>query len=287
VRPWRTLTVPLCAAAVLLLGGCGTRTAGGAGGVSATETGPIPWTLAEPSRVTAARLAGDRRTVSLDADLPSGERPCVRNLKAEDTDARYGSVPGTVHVQITFTSPSGDRRSGCVKERTGTVRVRLPEPLGKRKLAVDDYTVFTADGARLPALRLCGELGCTPPRTGCTPASYDQALKAVGAPAHTYRDAEHCDGKWLVLDFSWRTGPACGDDTEDPACTAALGDRVFFRAERSGWKPFFESAAGGCAAVRRREPAFPAELCEEPAPLPSSLRPSYPPPSASPAATPR
>ncbi|WNM30342.1 hypothetical protein RKE30_07930 [Streptomyces sp. Li-HN-5-11] len=232
-----------------------------------------------PSGVAAARLGADHRTLSLDARVPSGPRPCVRDLEAVDTDAKYGSVPGTVHVQITFSSPSGDRSSGCTKETTATVRVRLPEPLGERELVVDNDTVFTADGAEPPALRLCGRLGCHPPATGCTTASYEQAMIAVDAPMHSYRDAEHCDGKWLVLDFSWRTGPACGDNTKDPACTSHLGDRYFFRAKRSGWEPFFESAAGGCTAVQRREPAFPAALCASLEPLSSSLHPSYPPPS--------
>ncbi|MFC8517910.1 hypothetical protein [Streptomyces sp. NPDC057257] len=215
--------------------------------------------------------------MSIDADVPSGERPCVRDFKARDTDAEYGSVPGTVHVQVTFESPSGDRRSGCTKERTATARLRLPEPLGTRQLVVDDHTVFTADGAELPALRLCGELGCTPPATGCTPNSYEQALKAVDAPEHTYRDAEHCDGKWLVLDFSWRTGPACGDDTADPACTSRLGDRWFFRAEKSGWKPIARGSAEGCTDVHRVEPAFPTALCGPLPALAPSLHPTYSP----------
>ncbi|MGW7522933.1 hypothetical protein [Streptomyces sp. NPDC054783] len=265
--------------AVWLLSGCGTRVAGPGGGASATETGPIQWTLGAPSRVTAARLDADHRTLSVDADVPSGAYPCMRDFKAVDTDARYGSVPGTVHVQLTFDSTSLDRRSGCTKERTATARVRLPEPLGKRELVVDNDTVFTADGAEPPALRLCGRLGCHPPVTGCTTASYEQAMIAVDAPMHSYRDAEHCDGKWLVLDFSWRTGPACGDDTKDSACTSHLGDRYFLRAKRSGWEPFFESAAGGCTAVQRREPAFPTALCASLEPLSSSLHPSYPPPS--------
>ncbi|MER6060768.1 hypothetical protein [Streptomyces sp. NPDC001792] len=270
------MTVLLCAVAVLLLGGCGTRVAGGA---SPTPTGPIPWTTFGPSGVTGARIGADHRTLSLDTRVPSGEHPCVRDLKAVDTDAAYGTVPGTVHVQITFSSPSGDRRSGCTEEKTATVRVRLPEPLGDRELVVDNDIVFTADGARPPALRLCGRLGCHPPATGCTTASYEQAMIAVDAPMHSYRDAEHCDGKWLVLDFSWRTGPACDADDKDPACTSRLGDRYFFRAERSGWKPFFDSAAGGCRAVQRREPAFPTALCASLEPLSSALHPSYPPPS--------
>ncbi|MEU6146135.1 hypothetical protein ABZ848_38050 [Streptomyces sp. NPDC047081] len=277
MRSDRRVAAVLCALAVLLLSACGTQVAGPGTEASATATGPIPWTLAEPSRITAARLAADRRTLSIDADVPSGEHACVRDFKARDTDAEYGSVPGTVHVQVTFESPSGDRRSGCTKERTATARLRLPEPLGKRELVVDDHTVFTADGAKLPALRLCGELGCTPPATGCTPNSYEQALKAVGAPEHTYRDAEHCDGKWLVLDFSWRTGPACGDDTTDPACTSRLGDRWFFRAEKSGWKPIARSSAEGCTDVHRKEPAFPTALCGPLPALAPSLHPTYSP----------
>lgn len=284
MRHHRALTALLCAVAVLLLSGCGTQVAGRGKGASPTATGPVPWTLGEPSRVTAARIGADHRTLSIDVDVPSGEHPCVRNLKAVDTDAEYSAVPGTVHMQVTFTSPSGDRRSGCVEETTATARARLPEPLGGRKLVVDNGTVFTADGAKPPALRMCGRLGCHPPATGCTPASYDQALIAAGAPMHTYRDAEHCDGRWLVLDFSWRTGPACGSDDGDPACSSRLGDRWFFRAEPSGWKPVFESAAGGCGAVRRQVPEFPVALCAELAPLSAALHPSHPPASAPPTA---
>ncbi|OLZ63968.1 hypothetical protein AV521_37040 [Streptomyces sp. IMTB 2501] len=206
----------------------------------------------------------------------------MRGLKAAVTD----TVAEHVWVQITFESPSGDRRSGCTGESTATARVRLPQPLGARDLIVDNDTTFTADGARPPALRRCGRLGCHPPATGCTTASYEQALIAVDAPEHAYRDAEHCDGRWLVLDFSWRTGPACGDDTKDSACTSRLGDRYFFRAERSGWQPVFESAAGGCEAVQRREPAFPTALCAGLAPLSSAQHPSYPPPSAADSSSP-
>ncbi|RPE40595.1 hypothetical protein EDD90_3651 [Streptomyces sp. Ag109_O5-1] len=277
-RPWAAL---LCAVAVLLLGGCGTVVAGQGGGATPTETGPVPWTDVAPSAVTGARLAADHRTLSLDAKVPIGPRPCYRDLKAVDTDAKYGAVPGAVHVQITYSTAYGDPSSGCTKEKTATTRVRLPEPLGGRKLVIDNSTVFTAEGAKPPALRLCGELGCNPPATGCTTASYDQAMIAVGAPMHSYPDAEHCDGKWLVLDFSWRTGPACGDDTKDSACTSRLGDRFFLRAERSGWQPFFESATGGCTAVQHRQPDFPTALCASLAPLSAALHPSYPPPSPS------
>ncbi|EPD66854.1 hypothetical protein [Streptomyces sp. HGB0020] len=269
------VTAVFCAVAVLLLGACGTQVAGR--GASASPTGPIPWTTAQPSAVTKVRLADGGRTLLLDARVPDGEHPCMRGLKAVLTDP----VRNTVHVQITFTSPSGDLRSGCTKERTATTRVRLDSPLGDRELVVDNYTVFTADGARPPALRLCGQLGCTPPATGCTAASYDQALLAVGAPAHTYRNSQQCDGKWLVMDFSWRTGPVCGDGA-DNGCESRLGDRWFFKAEKSGWVPIAGGAAGGCRNVQRKEPGFPTSMCESLAPLSPSLHPSHPPASPSP-----
>ncbi|MDF2266418.1 hypothetical protein P2Q00_13385 [Streptomyces coacervatus] len=271
------MTAVLCAvAAVLLLGACGTQVAGR--GTSQSPTGPIPWTIGEPSEVTGARLADGGRTLLLDAQVPSGAHACVRELKAVLTDPVQEDL---VRVQISFYSPAGDRSSGCTKERSATARVRLPAPLGSRKVVVDNYVQFTADGARPPALRLCGKLGCTPPATGCTAASYDQALMAVDAPEHTYRDSEECDGKWLVLDFSWRTGPACGDGSA-PGCSSRLGDRWFFRARKSGWVPIAEGVAGGCRDVQRREPDFPASLCKGLAPLSPSLHPSFPPVSASP-----
>ncbi|MFF7447072.1 MULTISPECIES: hypothetical protein [unclassified Streptomyces] len=260
----------LCAVAVLLLGACGTQVAGRESTPSATA---LAWTLHAPIRVTGAELAADQRTVTIASDVPSGPRPCVRGLKAVLTEP----VANSVGVQVTFTSPSGDRRSGCTRTTTAKARVTLPEPLGDRELVVGyPGTVFTAEGADPPALRLCGELGCTPPATGCTTDSYEQALMAVGAPAHTYRDAERCDGRWLVLDISWRTGPVCGDPA-DGACTSRLGDRWFYRAEETGWKPFFRTATGGCQAVQDRQPSFPTALCASLEPLSPSLHPTYSP----------
>ncbi|MFI7402481.1 hypothetical protein ACIBW9_18770 [Streptomyces sp. NPDC049541] len=267
--------------AVLLLGGCGTQVAGREAAPSAT--GPIPWTVFEPSGVTGARLADGGRTLLLDAQVPSGARACVRDFKAVLTHPVQKDL---VRVQLTFSSPSGDRRSGCTKERSATARVRLPVPLGGREVVVDHDVQFTADGAKAPALRLCGELGCTPPATGCTDASYDQALMAVDAPVHSYRDTQECDGKWLVMDFSWRTGPAC-DDASAPGCSSRLGDRWFYRAGKSGWVPIVEGTEGGCRVVQRAAPAFPTSLCRGLAPLPAFLHPSYPPGSASPSPPPR
>jgi hypothetical protein len=231
----------------------------------------------EPSGVTGVRVGGDDRTLSIGTRVPSGARACVKDLKAVVTDR----VNGAVWVQLTYSSPAGDRSSGCTEEKPATTRVTLPQPLGGQDVIVDHYTHFTRDGAKPPALRLCGKLGCHPPRTGCTVDSYDQAVIAAGVPMHNYRDAERCDGKWLVLDISWRTGPAC-DDASDPACSSRLGDRWFFRAGKSGWVPFFESPKGGCQDVRRREPRFPTALCVSLAPLPAKLHPDYPAPSPSP-----
>lgn len=269
----------LSVVAALFLGACGTQVVGQGDGRSplSTATGPIPWTTMAPSAVTGAHLGDDRRTLFLDTQVPSGAHACFRELKAVLTEP----MTDLVRVQVTFTSPSVDRASGCTKESTATAKVRLPRPLGDREVVVDYNTVFTAHGAEPPALRLCGELGCTPPTTGCTAASYEQALMAVDAPAHTYRDSEKCDGEWLVLDFSWRTGPAC-DDSTDPACSSRLGDRWFFRAKKSGWEPMLRTSAGGCQDVQRKEPAFPTSLCASLAPLPASLHPSHAPASATP-----
>ncbi|MFE9605307.1 hypothetical protein [Streptomyces hokutonensis] len=276
------MAAALCAVAVLLLGGCGTQVAGDTNGATATATGAIPWTTMQPSAVTAAQLAGDQRTLTLTARVPDGKHPCVRALKA----ALTASERNILWVQITYSSPSGDRSSGCTGERTASTRLVLPKPLGDQQLIVDQDTQFTADGAKLPALRLCGELGCHPPATGCTVPSYEQAMIAADAPEHSYRDAEHCDGKWLVIDFSWRTGPVCGDTTATPSgCTSRLGDRWFFRAKPAGWKVITASPTGGCKAVQRVDPAFPTALCATLAPLSAALHPSYPPQSATPTPT--
>ncbi|MEU0333336.1 hypothetical protein [Streptomyces sp. NPDC006193] len=263
----------LCAVAALLLGACGRERAGGTGGTS-----HLPWRTMAPTAVSTVRVGRDDRTLTIGAQVPGGGRACVRDLRAVVTD----EVNGAVWVQVTFSSPSMDRRAGCPRERPATTRVRLPRPLGGRDVIVDHDAHFTRDGAEPPALRLCGPLGCRPPRTGCTTASYEQALKAVDAPDHTYPDARGCDGRWLVLDLTWRTGPVCGGASA-PGCSSSLGDRWFFRAEKSGWRPFLRDTAGGCREVRRKEPAFPARLCASLPALPSSPRPGGPAASASPA----
>lgn len=84
-----------------------------------------------------------------------------------------------------------------------------------------------------------------------------------------------------MLDFSWRTGPACGGSA-DPACSSRLGDRYFLRAKESGWEPVLRTSAGGCRDIQRREPAFPTPLCASPPPLSPSPHPSRPPATTAP-----
>ncbi|MEU0966170.1 hypothetical protein ABZ357_12375 [Streptomyces sp. NPDC005917] len=101
----------------------------------------------------------------------------MRKLKAVLTDA----MTDLERVQVTFISRYGDRASGCTKESTATAKVGLPEPLGHRDVIVDHYIRFTAEGAKPPALRLCGELGCTPPATGCTTGLSGQGARSFRA----------------------------------------------------------------------------------------------------------
>ncbi|MEV3858101.1 hypothetical protein AB0J38_27685 [Streptomyces sp. NPDC050095] len=253
VRP--VAAVVLCVLSVLGLAACGTRQAGGAGAAAAST--PTAWQTFAPSDVKAARLGKDQRTLTLTPTVPNGgARPCYRDLKAVVTD----TSDRTVWVQITYASGGVP---GCVNgQATTTVRTRLPSPLGERVLSVDNLRTFTADSATAPDLRLCGELGCHPAPTGCTPASYDQAVHALDVPNHTSRGPEHCDGKWLVFDVSSLVGPACPEGAA-PGCGASIGDRWFFRAEKSGWVPIARSAKAGCTDVHRIEPAFPAALCAE------------------------
>ncbi len=261
----RPAGVLLSALVVLSLGACGTQQAGPraptdaegpASATAPTGTGTPHWQTFAPFRVTAARLTGGGRTLSVDAEVPGDGRTCARDLKAVVTSVSAR----TVWVQVTFSALTGAPRADCSKTATGTATVRLPSALGHRVLAVDTGTAFTADDADLPELRPCGSRGCHPAPTGCTPASYDQAVAALDVPKHTSRGEEHCDGKWLVFDVSSRMGPACAEGGA-PGCGASRGDRWFFRAGPTGWEPFARGTNAGCADVHRTEPAFPSALC--------------------------
>ncbi|MFG3155546.1 hypothetical protein ACGF7W_26290 [Streptomyces sp. NPDC048219] len=254
-RPARSvLTCLLVTTGLLLLGACGTQRAADTAGSDVTPT--VRWGDAAPIRVTAARLAEDGRTLSVDAEVPDGPRPCVRGLGARVTD----TSSSTVWVQVTYKSPAQDRSYGCTRTALVTARVRLAQPLGRRDVSVNSFTAFTVDGATAPALRLCGENGCHPAPTGCTPDSYDQAVNALDVPNHTSRGTEHCDGTWLVFDTSSPMGPACAEG-EGPGCGASHRDRWFFHATPAGWDPIARSTEAGCTGVHRTEPAFPTALC--------------------------
>ncbi|WP_406447209.1 hypothetical protein OG782_00530 [Streptomyces sp. NBC_00876] len=262
------IAVVLLSVGVLLLGACGTLRAGTGGAGTGVRGAPAAsesprWQTFAPFRVTAARLAADHRTLSVDAEVPGNGKKCARDVKAVVTDAS----DRTVWVQVTFSAlTGGPARNDCRKTMTATARVRLPSPLGHRELATDTHTVFTADGADPPDLRLCGELGCHPAPTGCTAASYEQAVMALDVPTHTSRGEEHCDGKWLVFSVSSRMGPACAPG-EGPGCGASIGARWFFRAQTSGWTPIARTTKGGCGDVHRLEPEFPTALCTGLSPL--------------------
>ncbi|WUW19415.1 hypothetical protein OG521_00895 [Streptomyces sp. NBC_01463] len=245
--------VLLSIVAALLLSACGTQRAG-----APSTAGTPHWQTFGPIRATAARLSGGGRALSVDVEVPGKGKTCARKLKAVVTS----TSERTVWVQVTFSTLIGDPHADCSTTAPGTAKVRLPSALGHRELVVDNDTTFTADDADLPELRLCGDRGCHPAPTGCTAASYDQAVAALDVPNHTSRGEEHCDGKWLVFDVSSRMGAACAEG-EAPGCGARLGDRWFFRAEKSGWVPLARGTKAGCADVHRVEPAFPAALCAD------------------------
>ncbi|MGC0414379.1 hypothetical protein RKD32_007308 [Streptomyces sp. SAI-195] len=165
-------------------------------------------------------------------------------------------------MDVNYTSPAGDRSSGCTKTTMVTTTVRLPQPLGRRDVSVDSFTAFTTDGAHAPNLRLCGKVGCHPAPTGCTPDSYYQALMALDVPNHTTRGDERCQGSWLVFDTSSPMGPACPEG-EAPGCGAAHRTRWFFHATKAGWNPIARSTTAGCTDVHRAEPRFPTSLCAD------------------------
>ncbi|TRV78348.1 hypothetical protein FKN01_13240 [Streptomyces sp. 130] len=245
-----------CALAGLPLAACGAGRAGSA------PAAPVPWTTTAPSYVTGVRLSGDR-TLLFQARVPSGGAVCVRDLEAVLADA----TTDLARVRVTYVSPAADRASGCTEERSATAKPELPAPLRGRDVVVNNFTTFTPDGATPPALRLCGQLGCDPAPTGCTSASYEQAVPATDVPPHTTsRNAQRCDGEWLVLDLSTRMGPACAGET-DPACSARQDARWFYRARKTGWRPVARTRSGGCTDVHRVEPAFPKALCATLEPL--------------------
>ncbi|MGW7421714.1 hypothetical protein ACWGJB_16840 [Streptomyces sp. NPDC054813] len=68
----------------------------------------------QPSAVTGVQLGGDRRTLLIDTQVPSGAHACVRKLKAVLTDP----MTDLVWVQVTFTSPSASPTPGVLSTAT-------------------------------------------------------------------------------------------------------------------------------------------------------------------------
>ncbi|MDX3451280.1 hypothetical protein PV396_04840 [Streptomyces sp. ME02-8801-2C] len=89
-------------AALAVLAGCGTETAdettdAATGTASATATAS-GWTLAAPIRIDGIRTADGGRSLVVEAEVPDGERDCVRGLRGELDTVEHG----TVYVKVTY-----------------------------------------------------------------------------------------------------------------------------------------------------------------------------------------
>lgn len=254
-----TRTAVVLGAAVALLAGCGSETAGtdrGSAGAAPSATMPAAWTTVAPIRVDGVRTADGGRSLAVDAVVADGAGDCVRGLRG-DLDTVEN---GTVYVMVTYESPSLDRASGCTETQQVAATVRLREPLGSRTVMVNNRYVYTPDGATPPALRECGENGCDPTPPRCTSSSYRQAVNDTDIPEHTSWKERGCDDTWLVLDLSTRMGPACGDP--GGGCTpSSVTQRWFYRAASSGWRPAATNGDAGCAGIRKILPELPERLC--------------------------
>ncbi|MEV7805976.1 hypothetical protein AB0O28_23815 [Microbispora sp. NPDC088329] len=211
------------------------------------------WVTYAVSAVTEVRISPDGRVLTLDARVPDGPDGCLRG----PTGRLDGFEPKLVRVDIRFESRLLMAGNGCPGERTVPVEVRLPKPLGKRDVVVNLDQLYTPDRPGL--LRRCGELGCHPAPTGCTPDSYYQAARDADAPQHSYHQERGCDGKWLVMDISVNSGPVCERPGE--CAGASRATRFFYRATPSGWRVMMTTTKPGCDDVLAAEPRFPRELC--------------------------
>jgi hypothetical protein len=261
--PFRTVSV---AAAVLLLTlGCARGALADDGQpaspppVPAVSAGPSEWQTSglDSTSITAVRLSADERTLTFDLSLQGGQDGCWRNPSATlGTDE--GWTDHVARVDLLIESRLSQTSGACPEREPAQAAVTLPGALGSRDVVVNSFDSYTRDGQ---SLHKCGENGCHPAPTGCTPASYEQAMRAADSPRHTYRTERGCDGSWLVLDLSTNAGPVC-DDPSNPACVRDVRTtRWFFRAATAGWQVIAATRSGGCTAVREAEPAFPETLC--------------------------
>jgi len=247
----------------LLLAGCGNVHAGaGAAGSPGASAAPTFWGSYGPSGVqlVSVRVASSGRILAVAAQMPAGRDGCERNLTASVTDF----TPAEAYLAITFQSRLAQVVGAC-SWRVTTVRVRLPAPLGPRKVMInnDTSTLFAPGHGAL--LRRCGADGCAPfkppPPASCTSASYQQAMLSTGPAADAFYRVPGCDGRWLVLNVGWPGGPAGCDG---PGCNPHLVfTRWFFRASTRGWQTITTARTAGCAQVHEVAPEFPARLCAD------------------------
>lgn len=251
----RGIWVVVLGAALVVLAGCGSKTA--ATDAEATDVATAAaWTLAAPINIDGVRAPDGGRSLVVDAEVPDGARDCVRSLRGElDTVER-----GTVYVKVTYETRSQDQDSGCTGTRRVKATVKLGEPLGSRRVMVNSMDVYTPVGATPPALRQCGENGCDPTPPRCTSSSYRQAVNDTDIPKHTSWEERGCDDTWLVLDLSTRMGPACGD-AGDGCSSSGVSQRWFYQAESSGWRPVATNGDAGCGGIHKVLPELPEHLC--------------------------
>ncbi|MFF6788828.1 hypothetical protein ACFY9C_07115 [Streptomyces filamentosus] len=252
MRRWGTVAVGL-GVVLGVLAGCGSQKAGSGQGDPEAEAG---WVLSSPIRIDGVRTAGGGRALVVGAEVPDGERECVRGLRGTFESAGHG----TVRVSVTYESPAADREYGCTGTRRVETTVELDGPLGSRKVLVNNWTAYTPAGAVPPALRPCGENGCDPTPPRCAPSSYQQAVDGTDVPEHTGWEERGCDGTWLVLDLSSRMGPVCGG-VDDGCSSGSVSQRWFYRAEPEGWRAVAMNGGAGCAGVRAVLPDLPERLC--------------------------
>jgi len=225
---------------------------------------PTEWgTFAlDSTSIDTVLLSDGDRTLSFAVRLPAGRDGCARNLSAA-VDSDEGWTDRVVRVRLLLESRLTLVSGACPTQAPASVTLSLPAPLGTRDVVVNSSgsAMYTRDGAG--ALRHCGELGCHPAPTGCTPDSYEQAMRAADSPQHTYRTERGCDGTWLVLDLSSGGGPVCGDYPNSTACPHdSRTTRWFFHARPDGWQVVTATHLAGCPPVQKVEPAFPTKLCD-------------------------
>jgi len=265
-----TATGVLAAAVLILTFGCVS-----CGASSPGDTTTSAWMNGMGVSGTKGVTVGtDGRTLSIDVLVPAAQPPrtCVRNLAARIQDFSAQSVLVEVTEDVA-TDPA------CRREAVATVKITLPQPLGKRSVTVDNDSdaMFIADGPLGTPLRHCGDEGCHPKPASCDAASTTLAARGTDIQQPVTPTVRACDGTWLVMDLSYTGAPACegrvpasplpapsGTVPPEPGTCPSYSStviRYFYRASPVGWMAIGLTRTGGCADVLRAEPKFPVKLC--------------------------